>query len=99
MDGARNQFLTGAGFAKDTKAGISNGDAIELRHYVLHGLASPDNFVFPETLAELKVFRFDALELQNVFNSEQQFVGRYWLLEKIQRSQLRCAHRHFDVRL
>src|SRR3954467_2206041 len=75
MNGAGNQFLAGAGFSENADAGVGDGNTIELCHDVLHGLASPDNFVFSEALAKLKIFGLQALKLEHVFNGEQKFVG------------------------
>src|SRR6185312_15270018 len=86
VNSAGDQFFPGAGFPENADASIGNGDAIELRHDVLHGLACPDDFMFSQTLPELRVFRFQPLELQNIFNGEQKFVGGYRLLKKIQRA-------------
>ena len=99
VQGARDQLLAGAGIAQDADAGFAGRDAVHLRHHALHALAGVDDFVLADALAEISILVFQAPELEDVVDGEQQFVGGERLLQEIERAQPRGAHRHFDIGL
>ena len=63
MQGARHQFLAGAGFAIDADAGFAGGDALDLRHDAAHGFAGPHQGVLADARAQVAVLDFEAREL------------------------------------
>jgi len=79
----RDQFLAGTGFAENADAGFAGGDAVHVRHHLLHRFAGPDDFVFAEALTKLAVFGFQALQLERVFDGEQKLVGRDGLVDVV----------------
>ena len=99
MQRARHQFFSRAGFAENADARFAGGNAFHLRHHAAHGLAFPDDFVFAETVCQIAIFALEAAELQCVFHGEQQLVGGDWFFQEVERTEARCTHCHFDVRL
>ena len=99
MQGARDEFLAGAGFAEDTDSGFAGGNAFDLRHDATHGIACPYKFVLTETALEIKVLALEASELEGVFDGEQKLVGGDRFFEKIERAEAGGAYGHLDVGL
>jgi hypothetical protein len=99
VNGARDQFFSGAGFAEDADAGFAGGDAVNLREELLHGGAGADEFVFTETMAEFTIFVFEAGEAEGVFYGDEKFVGGERLFEKIESAEAGGFDGHFDIGL
>src|SRR5580704_13750351 len=99
MDGAGDEFLAGAGFAKDTDARFAGGDAVDLREELGHGWTGADEFVFAETMTEFTVFGLETREAEGIFYREEKFVRGEGLLQEIERAETRGLHGHFDIGL
>ena len=96
---ARDQFLARAGLAQDAHAGFAGRHALHLRHHAPHRVAGPNDVVLAHALAQLPVLLFQARQLRDVRQRQQQLIGRERLLEKIRRAQPGGANGHRDVRL
>ena len=96
---ARDQLLAGPGLAQDADARFAGGDAVHLRHHAPHGLARMYDLVLADALPQLAILLFQAFQLEDVVDGEQQLVGGERLLQEIRRAQARGAHRHLDIGL
>ena len=61
VQGARDQFLAGAGLAQDADARFAGGHAVHLRHHAAHGLAGADDLVLAHALPQLAVLLLQPL--------------------------------------
>ena len=99
VQSAGDQLLAGAGLAQDADARFARRHAVHLRHHAAHGVARMNNLVLAHALAQFAVLVFQALQLEDVLDGEQQLVGGERLLQEIDRAQPRGAHRHLDIGL
>ncbi len=99
VQGAGDQLLPGPGFAQNADPRFAGGYAVHLSHEAQHHPARVDDFVLADPLAQIAVLVFQALELEDVADREQEFIGGERLLQEIHRAEPRSAHRHFDVGL
>ncbi len=99
MNRARHQLLARPGFAQNAHTCFACRHAFNLRQQPRHGGSRSNQLVLAQPLAQFAIFIFQPRQSQRVFHRNQQFVRGKRLLKKIQRSQLRRAHRHLNVRL
>ena len=99
MDGASDEFFSGAGFAENADAGFAGSDAIDLGQEFFHRWARADEFMLAEAVAQFAVFIFEAGKFQSVFDGEQQLVCAERLFQKIECAKARGFDRHFDIGL
>ena len=71
MDGARNQFLAGAGLAQNADAGFAGRNTRDLGHQFAHLFADEDDLCAAEFLAELAIFLLQAFQPKSVLHGEQ----------------------------
>jgi hypothetical protein len=94
-----NQLLAGPGLAQDADARFAGGHAVHLRHHAPHGLARVYDLVLADALAQFAIFFLQPFELEDVIDSEQEFVGGKRLLQEIRRAEARGTNGHFDIGL
>ena len=99
VNGASDQFFSGAGFTEDADASFACGDAVDLREELLHGGAGADEFVLAEAMAEFAVFVLKARKAECVFDGDEKFVGGERLFEKIESAEPCGFDSHFDIGL
>ena len=75
MQRARHQFLTSAGFSQNANPRVCDRHPFHLGHYLLHRFAGLDDLVLAQALFQLLVFSFQAPQLENVLDREQEFVA------------------------
>src|ERR1019366_6370479 len=63
---SRHEFLPGARLSEDANPRLARGDAFQLRHYTPHRFTLPHDLVLSESLEELPVPGFQALQLQRI---------------------------------
>ena len=90
------QLFSRAGLAQDAHARFAGRDAIHLRHHASHGLAGVHDLVLAHALPQIAVLVFQALQLEDVVQREQQLVGGERFLQNIHRAHLGGAYGHVD---
>ena len=96
MNRPRYQFLSRASFSQNAHPCLAGRHTLHLRHHALHGRALPHKFMLPESLLQLPVFAFQALQLQRILHSEQKFFRGDRFFQKVQRAQSCGSHCHFN---
>jgi hypothetical protein len=99
VDGAGDELFASTGFAEDTNAGLTGGNAVDLRAQLFHSWAFTDQFVLTETMAEFAIFVLEAREAESIVDGDEQLVGGKGLFEKIERTQFCGANGHFNIGL
>src|SRR5581483_4209939 len=94
-----SEFLARAGFAIDTDACFTRGDALDLRHHAAHRLSSKDDRMFAYAGTQVAIFGFKAGELECILKRHEQLFGCERLLQKVKCAQTRSAYSHLHMRL
>ena len=98
VDGARRQFLAGAGFAVDQHAAVGGRHQRNLLAQRLHGNAvAHDHAARLELLLEFQVLAAQPLGFDGVLQHDQRALDGERLFQEVEGAELGGAHRGLDV--